>query len=294
MQFLLPARGAYGSRPTNYPLLRMNGESDQARNLAAWFPSSYGNSVRQLRDVAGNHSRMLFNSSSIADITYSAMDPYGAMLVPHINGPNYTEFLDPDFTGVASANATIAYWVYLPDTSRCGTFVKVGGGTSGFGLGFGNTQVNNNGNNIVGLYENVRFIGTGVSIGTGVHHLAMVLNNSGFPEMYLDGRSVYSDASGAPSATTSGLFLSYATGNSVAADGCGLFDARVYNRPLSAREIWALYAPATRWELYWVPSSRVFFSITAGGGGPTPGAGQFSLVGQGPSLGLRIGMPDEL
>lgn len=40
-------------------------------------------------------------------------------------------------------------------------------------------------------------------------------------------------------------------------------DCRFYGRPLAPAEIWTLYDPKTRWDLYWVPSTRTHFSLDA-------------------------------
>lgn len=40
-------------------------------------------------------------------------------------------------------------------------------------------------------------------------------------------------------------------------------DARVYNRALTPTEIWALYDPATRWDLYWQPGRTLYFDVGA-------------------------------
>lgn len=40
-----------------------------------------------------------------------------------------------------------------------------------------------------------------------------------------------------------------------------IWDVRLYNRALSNGEIWALYDQQTRWDLYWQPSTRVFFDV---------------------------------
>lgn len=41
-----------------------------------------------------------------------------------------------------------------------------------------------------------------------------------------------------------------------------ILDGRIWNRKISAEQAWLLYAPETRWDLYAVPSSRVFFDFT--------------------------------
>lgn len=45
-------------------------------------------------------------------------------------------------------------------------------------------------------------------------------------------------------------------------------DARIYGRAISDEEIWTLYDPSTRWNLYWYPTRRVMFDLipVAGGG----------------------------
>lgn len=230
--------------------------------LAAWYPIDLS-SITVIREASLNRSGMV--QTQFAGGTYATVQgsEIGALLVGQGNTVN-CEFLDPDFAGAPNpSNATIAVWVFIPDTSRSGVFLKVGGSTSGWGIGIGNTQVNNTGNNIVGLYENVRFIPAGAAYGTGVHHVVMTIDASGFPEMFLDGRSVYSDATGAPSTPSAGLYIFNCHGNALTPVGCGLADARVWNRRLSAAEIQALYDPATRWDLYWTPSSRTFFDIGA-------------------------------
>jgi hypothetical protein len=39
-------------------------------------------------------------------------------------------------------------------------------------------------------------------------------------------------------------------------------DVRVYNKALTAAEVWALYDPLTRWELYGQPSQRSYFFLS--------------------------------
>jgi hypothetical protein len=46
-------------------------------------------------------------------------------------------------------------------------------------------------------------------------------------------------------------------------------DVRLYNRALSDAEVWALYDPRSRWDLYWQPNTRAysFMSIAASAAG---------------------------
>jgi hypothetical protein len=40
-------------------------------------------------------------------------------------------------------------------------------------------------------------------------------------------------------------------------------DIRVYNRALSDADVWALYDPRTRWDLYWQPNTRAYSFMSA-------------------------------
>jgi hypothetical protein len=65
-----------------------------------------------------------------------------------------------------------------------------------------------------------------------------------------------------------------------------LSDCRIYNRALSAPEVWGMFDPATRWDLLFVPSSFRRFIAAAGGSlvtlaiGTVTGTGTPTLVRQ--------------
>lgn len=106
-----------------------------------------------------------------------------------------TEYLTASLPTTATTNTTLEAWVRLDSTSAKGTFVKVGGSYGyGFGVGSGTTDIS--GNELVGIFENIKWVPTGVNIGTGWHHVAMVLNGSGVPLFYLDGALVYTGTAG--------------------------------------------------------------------------------------------------
>ena len=44
-----------------------------------------------------------------------------------------------------------------------------------------------------------------------------------------------------------------------------MFDARIYNRSISAAQNWALYDPATRWDLWYQPGRKLYSFAPAGG-----------------------------
>ena len=255
-------------------MIKLNLASPQARGLVSFIAPSYSSAV--IADVARGGALMRTvarGGGSLPTLVGSALGGWGTLFQSQ---DHY--YTDAAFTGIpAAANATIVQWVYIPDTSRLGVFVKVGGGTSGFGLGVGATQTNNSGNNLVGIYEFVRYIASGVAIGTGWHLCGMTVNASGFPTLYLDGRSVYSDTSGTPSAPSAGINVGYSGSiNGLPPSGCGFLHGLTYNRALSDAEMRALYDPQTRWDLYYVPGRRVYFDL---GATPTGRTSRLSLVG---------------
>jgi len=98
--------------------------------------------------------------------------------------------------GLGNTNATIESWVYLGSTSLNGIFMKIGKAVSafpnedGYGIGVGNGDFGSPGNELIGLYEGVRWIDTNTNIGMGWHHIALVIDVSGVPTFYIDGVSI--------------------------------------------------------------------------------------------------------
>jgi len=152
--------------------------------------------------------------------------------------------------GLGNTDLSIAAWVNLDSTSEGGAFVKIGretagtGGNNGFGMGVGQSSFDNNGNDLILLYETVRWIDTNDTIGTGWHHVAMTINSSGVPEWFIDG------VSGGTSSGTNGIAPSLGAtkiGGYTALGGGERFvdatidDVRIYNRTLLPSEIERLY-----------------------------------------------------
>ncbi len=93
--------------------------------------------------------------------------------------------------GLTTTNISVELWVNLDSISENGSFVKIGGtGNGGIAVGVGSTTFLDGGNNLILLYEGVRWINTNVRIGTGWHHIVMVVNSSGVPSAYIDGRLI--------------------------------------------------------------------------------------------------------
>jgi len=103
-----------------------------------------------------------------------------------------------DFVAIASNfglginNLSVECWVYIPDNSEQGTFIKIGNSTSGYGIGVGGTTFENPGNKLIYLNETKSWRSTGNDIGTGWHHIAFTIDGSNSTIIYLDGISIHS------------------------------------------------------------------------------------------------------
>lgn len=104
-------------------------------------------------------------------------------------------------------------------------------------------------------------IASGAYAGLGLETLVTATASGGSIWLYVNGL-LQSTATGAGTGFSAGQNVT--TNRSGRIDG-QLADLRIYNRVLSAPEVWALYDPATRYELYQPLSRRVYFIPPAAG-----------------------------
>src|SRR4051812_25757548 len=146
--------------------------------------------------------------------------------------------------GIGAANLTISNWVYVSSASLSGAFVKLGNGSTGYGIGVGGTTYDNAGNQLIILYEAIRWVPTGSNIGTGWHHVAVTVDGSGVPTAYLDGQSLGSFAGTAPVSPAGAITYigGYTSSTPTNRHFNGPVDeVRIYSRAPSGTEITALY-----------------------------------------------------
>lgn len=143
--------------------------------------------------------------------------------------------------GLGTTDATISLWAYSSTASNKGLFIHVG--TTGYGIGMGNTTTDTVGTKIVMIFNGIRWIPTPTNFGTGWHHVVMVVSSSGVPTAYLDGSSIGSFP-GANSATPGGSITTIGSVSGSTANNFtgGIDDVRLYNRALQATEIQTLYS----------------------------------------------------
>lgn len=179
---------------------------------------------------------------------------------------------------VLPSTVTLVALVRLDTASTGGVILKFGGTDlaasadhgSGLAVGVGSGTFDADGNELIGLYENVAWKASGTSIGTGWHHLALTANG-GTCELWLDGARVFNSSATAFLTSTGAaphgtVFLGgYHTANGpVDRDiACVIDHALIYGRVLSGGEIaslatdpYQLFAPPV-WRRYVVPPASV-------------------------------------
>lgn len=111
--------------------------------------------------------------------------------------------------GLNGVNSYIIGWVNVPDATKHGIWAKLGE-TGGFGIGIGanpQPQWSNPGDQLVILFEGVRWIPTGVTVTPGIHMFTLVLNGSSKPVAYLDAVQVFTDTGANPGAPSANAFI---------------------------------------------------------------------------------------
>jgi hypothetical protein len=143
--------------------------------------------------------------------------------------------------GLGNTNATLSCWVYVSSTNQNGTFVKVGTGANGYAMGQGNTTFEDNGGNLIMIYDGVRWIVTSHFFTIGWNLVHMTVSASGVPTAYVNGALVnsYSGTNAIAPTTSSGI------GNNNVANrwySDAIDEVRYSNTPRSAAWIAAEYA----------------------------------------------------
>lgn len=145
------------------------------------------------------------------------------------SGPLYT----------SSSNVTLEGWADVPSTGGQGMVAFSGNTGTGFGMAIANGPCLSScspGFEVVVLYQMVRWIPTGVNVTPGWHQFTLVVNASGQPSVYVDGKLVYSDTGSPPNTPTAPVQIG--TDGSPGRYYAGaIADVSVYNKALSASQI---------------------------------------------------------
>lgn len=156
------------------------------------------------------------------------------------------DYVDCNLFVNSITNVTIQCWVKITSTSMKGAFVKIGGGGNGYSIGVGLNTMDSAGNELIGLFPNVRWIDTNTALGTGWKMVNLVLNATSVPSIYLNGVLLGSYSGTNPLTPTTGVSIGRNIGDesappSARAFGGNIANVIIYNRALSATEIYTNY-----------------------------------------------------
>lgn len=288
---ILPGRSARGQRPTG-PLI-LNRDSPQVRGLVAWWPLGDGG----WREV-------------LSGISPQAVGTNGPTVVPHqLGGLAYDgigggsgatdgAWLDVSNVplGAITTEATVAFWVRLRNATPGAE------GKTGFPVcfqyitgGFASHYPWTDGTAYVSTFRSASGGRQTITLASDVDraswHLVAVStrNGSGNWRFAQNGRVIYTAAGEASVTMDATARWIGATDIATSAHAYGLdgqvADVRLWRRALSDAELWALYDPATRWDLYWQPSTRAhawYLPVAGGSFNPAWAAGSNVILGATP------------
>lgn len=285
----MPRRGfrAYDGSHAPKPPFTLNKDSPQAQALFGWWPMQAHNSVPP-RDLSGygNHGVLVGEPSKSASERGLVLDLDGVNDAIDLGQSSVLDF-DP-----ATEAGSMSAWVKA--TTQPGNFNIIIGDWSDtiqeFGIWISNTT------NIAGFCGGeITSASSGVDLSGEWQHVLVTNDADGSGEaqkIYVDGLLKDSGISGTELDTTNGFVIGYRQANNDRFFKGLIDDVRVYRRELTAGEIWSLYSPSTRWDLYWQRQRTYFFVAAAPVGGrimsslaKTGGlAGPGGIAGQGGGL----------
>lgn len=176
------------------PPIPVNVALSHVRGLVAAFFLNEGGGPRAHNAIGAPHGDLDTSVSWVDDGCSFDGSGDANIMIPH----NY---------GVGNPGTLIA-GVILPTTSEHGAVIKVGDRGDGYGVGVGSGNFNSDGNDVVALYNNVRWIDSGEAIGTGKHQIGIAVNAGGdTPRLFLDGAQLGVYSGGVNNAPTNELYI---------------------------------------------------------------------------------------
>ena len=223
-------------------------EEDSGYNMATKYSPQITTSGLVFYVDAGNRRSYPGSGTTWNDLAGS--DKHGTF----VNGPTFSataggsivfdgvdDYVSSSFSTTATTNITLQCWVNITDTSKKGGFMRIGSGGDGYAIGVGNNTMDSLGNEIIGLFPNIRWIDTNTNYGTGWKFVTFMLNASSVPSIYVNTTLIGSYSGTAPTTPTPGLYIGRVVGNEepgiARAFQGNIATGMVYNRTLSATEI---------------------------------------------------------
>lgn len=192
---------------------------------------SYAGTGITWTDISGNNK----SGTGQTGVSYSSINSGKFIL----NGAESGYFSLPLVTSTIT-NVTMSCWVNITTLSLRGPFI-VNGSFTGYAIGVGLNSYDDYGNNLIALFPGNRWISSGISLGLGWKHVAITLDGSSLPRIYLNGQLINSYAGMNPRVPTTATYI----GREVGGENVGITRAfggevgmvQMYNRQLTDAEI---------------------------------------------------------
>ncbi len=228
---------SYGA--PNFPFIT-NKESPQARGLIAWWPSLNNYSFRDFTE-SGLNGTFSGNASVVSEPVMGFSTFFGGAGTSDI-----VTISDDPKLDISDSNFSISFWMRRNGTSNTfPRFINKGSATKGYGFQlFSSTDKVN----FIARRSSVTTrVQTNSSVLSGIlYHICGTFDGSAIT-IYVNGLNDNGGASGAFSATAD-LIIGGAAGSQ--RWGGNISDLRLYNRLLLPIEVYQIFSPQTRWDLY--------------------------------------------
>jgi hypothetical protein len=245
-----PGSGACGNQPWG-PIL-LNANSPQAQGLAAWWTPAgvpvLEQRTRQTLIVGGSPSLGVRALPGMALMDFDGTD----------------DILTSPASFQVSMPLTLSVWCLFDVASAAYALIGLRDDSGGQN----ETYIERSSGDRFRAVSRITGPVFGIATGTTVvatntlYHVAAVFASATSRTIYVNGRSEATDTASANTTGMETFRLGARNGPGSLLNGC-LGDARIYNRALTATEVWNLYNPATRWDLYAQPNRRVYFDVGA-------------------------------
>lgn len=216
------------------------------KSIAKWIGDRFAFSPWSPADIPALRQRFLdalrtYSASPLDSRPILTPEEPGTLAVPRagrcflFDGSN--DYATGTVTGMSATSCSVMAWIKFPASGQ-GIAVNVGNTATGYGIGMGNTDASSAGVNLIVLYGNVRWINCG-AIAAGWHHIALVVDADGDPNVYVDGELFYQDELDAPITPAETLFLGAANSSTLFFSG-SIRDVRLYSEAKLAGEVLAI------------------------------------------------------
>jgi hypothetical protein len=239
-------------------LARLNRESWQASGLKVWWTGAPG-AIRNI--IAADPVTNISSATSFAPTIYGQGWTHTANEGPGLTRADYS-----DGAPVATLDQPFTLRVVLYPTN-------LSIGTEYF-WGFGNVAAKRGHNIYYTPDGDTGWMGAFVTSPPHAWYDVCVTGTGTTRRKYLNGVLIQSESY---TADTNAVDR-YGSGYQFAGENWGFtglramarfIEARIYDYALSDTQVWSLYDPRTRWDLYAVPTRRASVFLGAAGGGPT-------------------------